>query len=96
VVKSQTKISDELSARVTRIVNDLDTPEIEKTFIEFNDKLTAKVDTSISNFKSTFIAEISKIYAEIDGKLTVKAEKTRHVMMTSLGRCRKFFQWSIA
>ena len=60
------KVSDELYARAIEIVDDLDTPEIEKTFTEFNDKLTAKVDTSIS----TFIAEISKIYAEIDGKLT--------------------------
>src|SRR5206468_1071468 len=84
------KVSDELYARAIEIVNDLDTSKIEKTFTEFNDKLTAKVDTSISNFKSTFIAEISKIYAEIDGKLTAEAEKTRHVMMTSIGRRRKF------
>ena len=84
------KVSDELYARAIEIVNDLDTPEIEKTFTEFNDKLTAKVDTSISKFKSIFIAEINKIYAEINGKLTAEAEKTRHVMMTSLGRRRKF------
>ncbi|RGB21902.1 hypothetical protein C1646_678228 [Rhizophagus diaphanus] len=71
------KVSDELYARAIDIVNDLDTPEIEKTFTEFNDKLTAKVDTSISNFKSTFIAEISKIYAEIDGKLTAEAKKNK-------------------
>jgi hypothetical protein len=79
-------------ARAIEIVDDLDTPEIEKTFTEFNDKLTAKVDTSISNFKSTFIAEISKIYAEIDGKLTAEAERSRHVMMTSLRRRRKSYQ----
>ncbi|CAG8463910.1 9389_t:CDS:2 [Gigaspora margarita] len=40
--------------------------EIEKTFTEFDDKFTAKVDTSISKFKSIFIAEINKIYTEID------------------------------
>jgi len=71
------KVSDELYARAIEIVNDLDTPEIEKIFTEFNDKLTAKVDTSISNFKSTFIAEISRIYAEIDGKLTAKIGKIK-------------------
>ena len=37
------KVSDELYARAIEIVNDLDTPEIEKTFTEFNDKLTAKL-----------------------------------------------------
>jgi hypothetical protein len=68
------KVSDELYARV---VDDLDTPEIEKTFTEINDKLTAKVDRSISNFKSSFTAEISRIYAEIDGKLTAEAEKIK-------------------
>ncbi|GBB90070.1 hypothetical protein RclHR1_16970002 [Rhizophagus clarus] len=51
--------------------------EIEKTFTEFDDKLTAKVDTSISKFKSIFIAEINKIYAEIDGKLTAEAKKIK-------------------
>ena len=71
------KVSDELYARAIEIVDYLDTPEIEKTFTEFDDKLTAKVDTSISNFKSIFIAEISKIYAEIDGKLTAEAEKIK-------------------
>ncbi|RGB21802.1 hypothetical protein C1646_777227 [Rhizophagus diaphanus] len=71
------KVSNELYACVIKIVNDLDSPEIEKTFTEFNDKLTAKVDMSISNFKSTFIVKISKIYAEIDGKLTMKAEKNK-------------------
>src|SRR5436305_11298994 len=43
------KISDELSARVTRIVNDLDTknntPEIENIF----SKLTAEINTKITN-----------------------------------------------
>ena len=74
MVKYQT---DELYARAIEIVDYLDTPEIEKTFTEFDDKLTAKVDTSISKFKSIFIAEINKIYAEIDGKLTAEAEKNK-------------------
>ncbi|RIA79759.1 hypothetical protein C1645_839971 [Glomus cerebriforme] len=73
------KVFDEFYARTIKIVNDLDTSEIEKTFIEFNDKLTAKVDMSISNFKSTFIAEISKIYAKIDGKLIAEAEKNKSI-----------------
>ncbi|CAG8585746.1 3367_t:CDS:2 [Acaulospora morrowiae] len=46
------------SARAIEIVDDRDTPEIEKSFTEFNDKLAAKVFTSNSNFKFTFIAEI--------------------------------------
>ena len=46
------KVSDELYARAIEIVDDLDTPEIEKTFTEINDKLTAKVDRNISNFNS--------------------------------------------
>ncbi|GES73349.1 hypothetical protein GLOIN_2v1696169 [Rhizophagus clarus] len=71
------KYQTELYTRDIEIVDDLNTPEIEKIFTEFNDKFTAKVDTSISNFKSTFIAEISKIYAEIDGKLTAEAEKIK-------------------
>src|SRR5436190_14741132 len=57
------KVSDELYAHAIKIVNDLDTLEIEKTFTEINDKLTTKIDTSISNFNSSFTAEISRIYA---------------------------------
>jgi len=71
------KVSDELYARAIEIVEYLDTPEIEKTFTEFDDKLTAKVDTRISNFKSTFIAEINEIYAEINRKFTEKDEKNK-------------------
>ena len=52
MVKSQ-KISDELSTRVTRIVNDLDTKnntsEIKKTFIEMNKRLSVEVKTKITN-----------------------------------------------
>src|SRR6266542_4424875 len=71
------KVSDELYARAIKIVDDLDTLEIEKTFTEINDKLTAKVNTSVSNFNPSFTVEISRIYAEIDGKLTAKAEKIK-------------------
>ena len=71
------KVSDELYARAIEIVDYLDTPEIEKIFTEFDDKLTAKDDTRISKFKSIFIAEINKIYAEIDGKLTAEAKKNK-------------------
>ena len=71
------RVSDELYARAIEIVDDFDTPEIEKTFTEINDKLTAKVDRSISNFKSSFTAEIGRIYAEINSKLTAEAEKNK-------------------
>ena len=71
------KVSDELYAHAIKIVNYLDIPEIKKIFTEFDNKLTAKVDTSISKFKSIFIVEINKIYAEIDGKLTAEAEKNK-------------------
>src|SRR5436305_2999222 len=73
------KISDELSARITRIVNDLDTKnntsEIEKTFIEMNKKLSTYI-AEISKIKneiySNFTAEINKIKHEINGKLTAE------------------------
>ncbi|PKC59601.1 hypothetical protein RhiirA1_492629 [Rhizophagus irregularis] len=71
------KVSDELYARAIKIVNDVDTPEIEKTFTEINDRLTAKVNANISNFNSSFTAEISRIYAEIDGKLNAEAKKIK-------------------
>jgi hypothetical protein len=73
------KISDELSARVTRIVNDLDTKnntpeEIKKTFIEMNKKLSAHI--SEVNVNST--AEISKIKNEIYSQLTAEINKIKH------------------
>src|SRR2546426_10946035 len=56
------KISDELSARVTIIINDLDTknntPEIENIF----SKLTAKINTKIANELSTRISEINSTF----------------------------------
>ena len=58
------KISDELSAHVTRIVNDLDTKnntpeEIEKTFIEINKKFMEEFNTKISNEVTTRLSEIN-------------------------------------
>jgi hypothetical protein len=59
------KISDELSSRVTRIINELEarnnTPEIEKTLIEINKKFS----THISEVNVNSTAEISKIKNEI-------------------------------
>ncbi|RIA85521.1 hypothetical protein C1645_830679 [Glomus cerebriforme] len=81
------KISNELSARVIKIVNDLDTqnniPEIEKRplydqiFTKLNDKLIAKVDIYISDVNSFFTAEFGRIYAEINSKLIAEAEKNK-------------------
>ncbi len=69
------KISDELSARVTRIVDTKNnTPEIEKTFIEMNKKLSAHI--SEVNVNST--AEISKIKNEIYSQLTAEINKIKH------------------
>ena len=76
------KVSDELYARAIEIVDYLDTPEIEKTFTEFDDKLTAKVDTSISKFKSIFIA----------GKLTAEAEKIKARDDDFTDEAQKIFQ----
>ncbi|PKC53487.1 hypothetical protein RhiirA1_479199, partial [Rhizophagus irregularis] len=76
VVKSQTKISDELSAHVTRIVNDLDTKnntsEIESIF----SKLTTEINTKITNelsarLNSSFTAELGKN----NNKLTTEIKK---------------------
>ncbi|GES95644.1 hypothetical protein GLOIN_2v1708658 [Rhizophagus clarus] len=73
------KISDELSARVTRIVNDLDTknntPEIENIF----SKLTAEINTKIANELSARISEINSTFtAELgknNNKLTAEIKK---------------------
>jgi len=76
------KISDELSARVTRIVNDLDTknntPEIENTFskltAEINTKITNELSARLSEVNSTFTAELSRINNELNNKLEVNAK----------------------
>src|SRR4051794_33550437 len=64
------KISDELSARVTRIVNDLDTknntPEIENIF----SKLTAEINTKIANELTARLSEVNSSFtAELDNEL---------------------------
>ena len=59
--KSQQKISGELSARITKIVNELETrnntSKIEKTLIEINKKFSAH----ISEVNDNSTAEISKL-----------------------------------
>ena len=76
------KISDELSACVTKIVNDLDiknnTPEIENIF----SKLTAEINTNIANeltarlseINASFTVELGRINTELNGKLTAEIE----------------------
>ncbi|CAG8648855.1 1155_t:CDS:1, partial [Diversispora eburnea] len=62
------KISNELSARVTRIVNDFDTKnntlEIENIFskliAEISTKITNELSARISEINSTFTAELGK------------------------------------
>ena len=79
------KISDELSACVTKIVNDFDTKnntseEIEKTFTEINKKFMAEFNTKISNevttrlseINASFTAELGKINTELNSKLTTE------------------------
>ncbi|RGB21715.1 hypothetical protein C1646_777441 [Rhizophagus diaphanus] len=76
---SKQKISDELSACITRIINDLDTknntPEIENIFskliAEINTKITNELFTRISKINSTFTAELGKN----NNKLTTEIKK---------------------
>ena len=94
------KISDELSACVTRIVNDLDTknntPEIENIFskltAEINTKITNELSARLSEVNSSFTAELVRNYNELNKKLT---GESIHVMLTTSLRRRKFYQWSI-
>ncbi len=77
------KISDELSARVTRIVNDLDTknntPEIENIFskltTEINSKIVNEVSVRISEINSTFTAELVRNNNKLNKKLTREIAK---------------------
>jgi hypothetical protein len=81
------KISDELSARVTRIVNDLDTknntPEIERLLTDVYKKLSTEVNTKIANelsarlfeVNSTFTAELVRNNNELNKKLTGEIAK---------------------
>src|SRR6266498_4415580 len=72
------KISDELSACVTRIINDLDTknntPEIKNTFskltVEINTKITNELSACLSEINSTFTAELGRINNDLNNKLT--------------------------
>jgi uncharacterized lipoprotein YmbA len=68
VVKSQQKISDELSACVTRIVDtkNNNTPKIENIF----SKLTAEINTKITNELSARLSEVNSSFtAELDNEL---------------------------
>ena len=66
---------------------------------EINSTFTAELDRINNDLNNKLNEEVNagfgKINTELNSKLTAEAEKTRHVMMTSLGRRRKFFQWSI-
>ncbi|PKK57751.1 hypothetical protein RhiirC2_797488 [Rhizophagus irregularis] len=86
------KISDELSAHVTRIVNDLDTKnntsEIESIF----SKLTTEINTKITNelsarLNSSFTAELgknnNKLTAEIKKINSCDAEAQKILSMAS-------------
>ena len=86
------KISDELSARVTRIVNDLDTknntPEIENIF----SKLTAEINTKITNELSARLSEVNSFFtAELGKNNKLTAKKSIHVMLDIPLRRRKFY-----
>src|SRR6266496_3174572 len=71
------KISDELSARVTRIINDLDTknntPEIENIFskltVEINNKLTTEI-AKINSRDAGYVSEAQKILSIVDNVTT--------------------------
>jgi DNA anti-recombination protein RmuC len=67
-----TKIANKLSARLSEI-NSTFTAKLGRINNDFNNKLNEKVN-----------ARFSKINIELNSKLTAEAEKTRHVMMTSL------------
>ena len=66
---------------------------------DINSSFTAKLGRINNDLNNKLNEEVNagfgKINTELNSKLTAEAEKTRHVMMTSLERRRKFFQWSI-
>ena len=87
------KISDELSARVTRIVNDLDTknntPEIENIF----SKLTAEINTKITNELSARLSEVnSSLTAELGKNNNKLSLKSIHVMLSTPQKRRKYWE----
>src|SRR3954451_22611080 len=73
------KISDELSACVTRIVNNLNTknntPEIKNTF----SKLTAEINTKITN-------ELSACLSEVNSTFTVKLVKNNNKLTAEIAK----------
>jgi hypothetical protein len=87
------KISDELSARVTRIVNDLDTknntPEIENIF----SKLTAEINTKITNELFTRLSEVNSSFTAELGKNNNKLSlKSIHVMLATPQKRSKYWE----
>src|SRR6266498_867437 len=79
------------------------TAEIEKTFIEINKSLAQKlVVKSPTNFPHVFLKlillslrSLSEIIMNLIRNLPEKSLKSIHVMLATLLRRRKFFQWSI-
>lgn len=73
-----TELNDKFDTCISDI-NSTFTAKLGRINNDLNNKLNEEVN-----------ARFSKIYTELNSKLTTEAEKTRHVMMTSLGRRRKF------
>ncbi|CAG8724397.1 10621_t:CDS:2, partial [Gigaspora margarita] len=77
------KISDKLSACITKIIEDLDTknhlPEIENTFTkitaEINTKITNELTARLFEINSSFTVELGKINTKLNDKLTVEIKK---------------------
>ena len=86
MVKSQTKIFNELSARITGIANDTknNTPGIKNIF----SKLTAEINTKITN-------ELSARLSEVNSSFTAEIAKINHVMLATPLSRRKFYRWSM-
>jgi uncharacterized protein YlxP (DUF503 family) len=63
---------------------------------DINSTFTAKLDRINNELNNKLNEEVNagfgKIITELNSKLTAEAEKTRHVMMTSLRRRKKSFQ----
>jgi hypothetical protein len=74
------KISDELSARVTRIINDLDTKNntldiFSKLTVEINTKITNELSARLFEVNSTFTVELVRNNNELNKKLTGEITK---------------------
>src|SRR5206468_4037936 len=86
------KISDELSTRVTRIVNAKNNiPEIENIF----NKLTAKINTKIINKLSAHLSELILLSLQSSAKIIInllqKSLKSIHVMLAMFLKRRNFY-----